>query len=77
MGCFFLMAFPVHVYLAQTAKDLSKAKEAVRQELERRGTSGDVILKGLKLLVDLEKTACEKAEVEFVYGTDYRKSPLL
>lgn len=63
------------VWRKTTEKHLGKVREAVRQEFERRGISGNVTLNKFRGLVQKEKTACEEAGIRFVYGTGHRKPP--
>jgi hypothetical protein len=63
------------VWRKTAEKYLVKVKERVRQEFAGREISGNVTLKKLRTLVTAEKTAYEKANIEFVHGTGRRKTP--
>ena len=63
------------VWRKTTEKYLAKVREAVRQEFERRGISGNVTLKKLRALAESERAFCKKSGVKFVHGTGRRKAP--
>jgi transposase len=63
------------VWRKTTEKHLTKVRESVRQEFERRRISGNVTLKKLRGLVESERIACEKAGIRFAHGTGHRKPP--
>jgi transposase len=63
------------VWRKTTEKYLAKVKEAVRQEFELCGISGNVTLKKFQFLVESKKTNCEKTGIKFVHGIGHRKPP--
>lgn len=63
------------VWRKTTGKYLAKVKDAVREEFESRGISGNVTLKKFRELVKSEKAACEKNGIHFVHGAGRRKPP--
>ena len=63
------------VWRKTTEKHLERVKEQVRQEFASREICGNVTLKKLRFLVAADKSACEKANINFVHGIGRRKTP--